>query len=147
VAGEDRYRLAPVRDARARDEKVRRGDLSAAVGDARETATRLDAARTRTAAARDALTAAVAARDTLTRSDTTPARLVIAEQFITRRRHELDRAVGEELRAEAAHGTRLGSLDEARARLVRARADREVIERHFARWRQTQHKLAERRED
>jgi hypothetical protein len=53
----------------------------------------------------------------------------------------------EELRAEAAHGSRLGSLDEARARLARARADREVIERHFASWRQARAKLAERRED
>jgi hypothetical protein len=147
VAGEDRYRLAPVRDARVRDEKVRRGDLATAAEGARETASRLDAARARTAAARTALTAAVAARDALTRGETTPARLVRAEEFITRRRLELDRAIGEELRAEAAHGTRLGSLDEARARLVRARADREVIERHFATWRQTQHKLAERRED
>ena len=147
VAGEDRYRLAPVRDARARDERVRRGDLAVAVGDTRETQARLDAARARTQAARDALTAAVAARDTVSRADTTPAQLVLADRFIARRRTELDRMIGEELRAEAAHGSQLGSLDEARQRLVRARADREVIERHFARWRQTQAKLADRRED
>ena len=147
MAGEDRYRLAPVRDARARDERVRRGDLAAAVGDARETQSRLDTARARTAAARDAVSAAVAARDALTRVETTPARLVLAEHVITRRRRDLDGAIGEELRAEAAHDARLGSLDQARARLARARADREVIERHFATWRQTQHKLRERRED
>lgn len=144
---EDRYRLAPLRDARSRDERVRRGDLAVAVGDARETAARLDAARARTQTARDAVSAAIAARDALTRTATTPAQLALADRFIMRRRHELDRVLGEELRAEAAHESRLGTLDEARQRLVRARADREVIERHFATWRQTQAKLAERRED
>jgi len=148
MAGEDRYRLAPVRDARARDERIRRGDLAVAVGDANETAARLDAARGRTAAARDQLAAAIAARDALTATATTRAdQLVRAEQFIARRRAVLDRVLGEELRAEAAHDTRLGSLDEARRRLVRARADREVIERHFTAWRQAQKKLADRRED
>jgi len=91
--------------------------------------------------------AAITARDALTRTATTPAQLVVADRFIARRRAELDRVLGEELRVEAAHESRLGSLDEARQRLVRARADREVIERHFATWRQTQAKLAERRED
>jgi len=147
VASEDRYRLAPLRDARTRDERVRRGDLAVAVGDARETAARLDAARARTQAARAAVTAATAARDSLTRTHTTPAQLVLADRFIARRRAELDRVIGEELRVEAAHESRLDSLDVARQRLVRARADREVIERHFATWRQTQQKLAERRED
>jgi hypothetical protein len=147
VAGEDRYRLAPVRDIRARDERIRRGDLAVAVGDATETQARLDAARARTKAAREAVTTAVAARTTLLTTPTTPARLVLADELITRRRNELDRAIGEELRAEAVHDTRLGSLDEARQRLVRARAQRELIERHFANWRKTQAKLADRRED
>lgn len=147
MTAEVRYRLAPVRDARARDERLRRGDLAAAVGDARTTAARLDAARARTQAARDALSRALAARDALLSGETTPTRLVVAERFVARRRHELERAIGEELRAEAAHDSRLGSLDEARRRLARARADREVIERHFAAWRQAQHELAERRDD
>jgi hypothetical protein len=146
VAGE-RYRLAPIRAARARDERIRRGDLAVAVDDANETASRLDAARDRTGAARAALARAIDARDELSRSGTTSAQLVVADRFIARRRGEVDRAVGEELRAEAAHDTRLGSVDEAQRRLVRARADREVIERHFATWRQTQRKLADRRED
>jgi hypothetical protein len=111
------------------------------------TQARLDAARARTQAARDAITAAVASRASLLAAVTTPARLVLADELITRRRNELDRAVGEELRAEAAHDTRLGSLDEARQRLVRARAQRELIERHFATWRKTRAKLADRRED
>jgi hypothetical protein len=147
VAEDARYRLAPVRDARARDERIRRGDLAVAVGDAKETQARLDAALTRTAAAREQLAAAIATRDTLIARPSTSDQLVRAERFIARRRAELDRALGEELRAEAAHDTRLGSLDEARRRLVRARADREVIERHFAGWRDAQRKLADRRED
>jgi hypothetical protein len=148
VAGDDdRYRLAPVRNARERDERIRRGDLAVAVGDVHATQARLDAARARTQAARDAVNAAVACRATLLTTQTTPARLVLADELITRRRNELDRAIGEELRAEAVHGSRLGSLDEARQRLVRARAQRELIERHFASWRKTQAKLADRRED
>jgi hypothetical protein len=147
VAPEDRYRLAPLRDVRARDERIRRGDLAVAVGDATLTQARLDAARARSNAAREAVTAAVATRATLFTGPTTPAQLVLADELITRRRNELDRAIGEELRAEAAHDTRLGSLDEARQRLARARAQRELIERHFANWRTTQAKLAERRED
>jgi hypothetical protein len=136
-----------VRDARAREEQARRGDLAAAVGDARETQARLDAARAKTQTARTALTSAITARDALLRGTTTPARLVNAEQVVVRRRRELEGAIGEELRAEAAHDTQLGSLDESRLRLARARADKEVIERHFARWRQARQRLAERRED
>jgi len=140
-----------VRANRARDERARRGDLAAAVGDTRETEARLDAARARTAAARSALTSAIASRDMLTRRDIEQPpvadQLAAADRFIARRRAELDRAIGEELRAEAAHDSRLGSVDEARRRFVRARADREVIERHFARWRAAQKKLADRRDD
>ncbi len=177
MPSEDRYRLAKVADIRARDERIRRGDLAVAVADTRETEASLEAARARTAAARTALAAAVAARDALTGSTTTTRdaltgtttttrdalqttrdaltgtttttrdALVRAEQFITRRRGELERALGEELRAEAAHDARLGSLDEARRRLARARADREIIERHFARWREARKRLADRRED
>lgn len=166
MPSEDRYRLAKVADLRARDERIRRKDLAVAVADTRETEARLEAARARTAAARTELAAAVAARDALTGTTTTTRdaltttrdalavtttttrdALVRAEQFIVRRRGELERALGEELRAEAAHDARLGSLDEARRRLTRARADREVIERHFARWREDKKRLAERRED
>ena len=66
---------------------------------------------------------------------------------MTRRRHELDAALGEELRAEAAHTAQLGELDFQRRLLARARADRQVIDRHFARWREARGKLAERRRD
>ena len=52
-----------------------------------------------------------------------------------------------ELRAESAHDAHQSSVELARRQLARARADREVIERHFARWRDTQKKLAERRHE
>lgn len=142
---DDRYRLAPVRDARARDERVRRGDLAAAIGDARETQGRLDAARSRTVAARTALAGAIATRQSLLTG--TPAQLVLAEQFVARRRRDLADALAEEGRAEDAHDARLGHVDDARRSLTRARADREVIERHFERWRTERKRLAERRED
>src|SRR5215475_8060331 len=116
---EDRYRLAPVRNARTRDERVKRGDLSAAVWDANETAARLELAQLRTIAARAALTAAKTARD----------------------------AQGTAALIAAAHDQQIGIVDVARQRLVRARADRQVIERHFERWREDRKKLADRRED
>jgi hypothetical protein len=145
MADDARYRLAPVRDARERNEAVRRGDLASAVGDARETEGLLAAARERTQLARRALDAAlVAAMPTAT---TTPERLVIAERFVARRRRELAETRDAELRTEAAHDARLGVVDVARGRLANARAERELIERHFARWRETQRKLAERRAD
>ena len=136
----DRYRLAPVRDARERDEQSRRGDLAAAVGDARETQGRLDAARARTGGVRAALLAA-------RQIGHTAAQLAAADRYLARLRRDLDDAIGEELRAEAAHESRLGQLDLARARLARARVDRKVIERHFERWRNANRKLADRRED
>ena len=112
MASEDRYRLAPLRDVRTRDEKTRKGELASAVGDARETQAKLDAARARTQAARAVLDVALTTRDT-----------------------------------ELAHDARLDHIDVARGTLARARADREVIERHFARWRDDQRKLRERRDD
>jgi hypothetical protein len=142
---DDRYRLSPVREARARDERVRRGDLAAAIGDARETQGRLEAARARTVAARTALAGAVATRDSLLSG--TPDRLVMADRFVARRRRDLADALAEEARAEDTHDARLGHVDAARSSLTRARAEREVIERHFERWRTERKKLAERRED
>jgi hypothetical protein len=93
-------------------------------------------------AARTALAAAVATREVGTAGE-----LAVADRFIARRRRELADAIDAELRAEIAHDERLGHVDEARRRLARARADREVIERHFERWREMKRKLAERRED
>jgi hypothetical protein len=143
----DRYQLGAVRDARERDEKGKRGELAASVGDAREARARLEAARARTALARTALAAAISARDAVVAGGATPARLANADRFVTRRRHELDAALGEELRADAAHDAHQGTVDIQRRLLARARADREVIDRHFARWRDARKKLAERRED
>src|SRR5882672_8023492 len=96
MAGDDRYRLAPVRDAR---ERAERGELADAVGDAKTTEAALAEARARVAAARDAVARAVASRE----GAHPPARLVLADRFAARRRGELVRAVAEELRAEAAH--------------------------------------------
>ena len=144
---ERRYRLAPVRDARERAEAIRRGDLVDALDDARATETSLATARDRTQFARDALVAAIAAHATLVTTSPPAARLVAAERFVARRRHELIERQATELRAELAHGARLGDVETARGTLGRARAEREVIERHFARWRDTQRKLRERRDD
>ena len=129
MADEDRYRAAPVRDERARAERVKRGELAAAVGDAKEAETRL-------AAAREALAAAIAARD----SAPTAGARVLAERFVARRRKELAQLADAAQRAA-------GTADAARRALTRARADREVIERHFEKWRAERRKLADRRED
>ncbi|NVB82055.1 MAG: hypothetical protein HOV81_26980 [Kofleriaceae bacterium] len=71
----------------------------------------------------------------------------MAERFVARRRRDLADALAEEARAEDAHDARLGHVDAARSSLTRAHAEREVIERHFERWRTERKKLAERRED
>ena len=143
----DRYRLAPLRDARHRDERARRGALAAAVDDARTAADGVAGAERRVAAARTAVDAAVGARAELLARGVSQALLALADRYVQRRRRDLDAAVGEHLRARAAHEGRLTAVDEARGRLALARADREVIERHFAGWREQQQKLAERRED
>lgn len=143
----DRYRLAPLRDVRHRDERARRGALAAAVDDARATQGGVDGAARRVAQARAALAAAARGRETLLADGASPALLALADRCALRRRRELDAVLGEELRARAAHDGRLAAVDEARGRFARARADRELIERHFARWREQQRKLADRRED
>lgn len=147
MAEEGRYRLAAVRDARAVDERGQRQHLAVAIGDARDAQLRLDAARSRTRAAREALTSAIATRDAVLATSATPARVAGAEQFVTRRRHELAAATGEELRLEVALDDKQSDVDVARRTLARARAERELIDRHFARWREARRKQAERRED
>jgi hypothetical protein len=146
----DRYQLAAVRDARGRDEQGKRGELASSVGDAREARARLEAAQARTTAARAALAQALSAREAVVAAGPTPAqmaRIANADRFVMRRRHELDASLGEELRAHGSHDAHQGAVDVQRRRLARARADREVIDRHFARWRESKRKLAERRED
>ena len=142
MAEEGRYRLAAVRDARERAERGKRSDLAAAVGDAREAQARLETARARTQRARDVLAKAIAAP-----RPAVVTQLAQAERYILRRRHELDAAIGEELRVEAALDAHQSDVAVARLTLARARADREVIDRHFAQWRETRRKQAERRED
>ncbi len=135
------YRLRPVHDARIREERTQRGELAAAVDTARATEVEVAAAEGRVAAAREAITRARAA------TGVTAAQLALADRHGQRRVRELATAQLDQLRTAAAHDARLGAIDAARGRLAVARAQRELIERHFARWRETQRKLAERRED
>lgn len=141
----DRYRLRPLRELRDRDERTKRSDLAAAVGDARVTAADVAAAHGLVTAARSALAAAITTRDTVLVGPA--ARLALAARYIARRRRDLDAALGAHARTRAAHDGRLGAVDGARDRLTAARADKQLIERHFARWRADRAKLAERRED
>jgi hypothetical protein len=143
VPADDRYRLAPLRDSRTRDEHVRRGELAGASADARATEALLAAARARTAEARDALARAIAAREAVLLA----ARRVLADRHVAHLRARLAERTAEELRAEASHGAHVGVVDAARLSLARARADRQVVERHFEKWRTEQRKIAERRED
>lgn len=131
-----------MRDARTRDEKSRRGDLAAAVGDARATEEQVAAALRRVDDSRAAYEAA-----RMTHATATAAALVRAESYARRKRRDLEAALAEHQRAEASHAGRLEAVDAARGQLARARADKELVERHFARWRETRRKLAERRED
>jgi hypothetical protein len=139
----NRYRLEPLRDVRQRDERVKRNDLAVAVDDSRATAEDVAAAARRVEAARAALSAALAAAAALPSAHL----LALADRHISHRRRLLDDAVAAHARARDAHAGRLAAIDSARGRLTAARADKEVIERHFARWREDQKKLADRRED
>jgi hypothetical protein len=147
IGGVDPYRLGPLRDARGRDERVKRSDLAVAVADARETAGAVAAAVRRVAEARAAIVEGRRAYTALIAAGAAPGMLALADRYTDRRRRDLDAAIGEQLRAEAVHAGRLAAIDDARGRLAVARADRELIERHFARWREARKKLAERRED
>ncbi|MBA3453135.1 MAG: hypothetical protein H0T42_08585 [Deltaproteobacteria bacterium] len=143
----DRYRLKPVADARSREERVRRGDLASASANARTSQAQVDALARLVVNARTKLEVARTAQRELVARGTTSTLLVRADQFLSRTRRDLDATLDALARAEAAHRGQLDAMDVARGRLARARADREVIERHFARWRADKARLAERRED
>ncbi len=138
----DGYRLGPVRDARDREERIRRGDLAAATSGVRATAETVAAATAHVAAARAALDAARAAPP-----HATALGLARAAAFTARLRRDLEAALDACARAEASHRGRVSEADQARDRLARARADRQVIERHFERWREQARKLADRRSE
>jgi hypothetical protein len=135
----DGYRLEPLRGVRERAEVVRRGNLASKIDDARVTAAVVVENHARSEAARAALTAALATREAMK----TAWELGLAESYVHRRRKELAAALDEELRAQLAHDQRETDVDVARGQLVRARAERLVIENHFARWREDKRKRAE----
>ena len=128
---------------RARDERVKRNDLAVAVDDARATEADVTRAAQRVADARAKLSQARDARGTLTSAHA----LALADRHIARLRHVLDDRVAEHARTQAKHAGRVAAIAAARGTLTAARADKELIERHFARWRDQQRKLADRRED
>ncbi|HEY0251292.1 MAG TPA: hypothetical protein VGC41_07175 [Kofleriaceae bacterium] len=129
-----------MRTVREHAEVSRRGDLARAIGDASTTACVLAQARDRVASAHAAVEAAVHARHGLP----TATQIALAERFIARQRRNLLAAREAEVAAQLAHDQVEGEVAAARVRLGRARADREVIERHFAKWRTDQ---ARRREN
>jgi hypothetical protein len=142
---EARYRLAWMREVRTRDARVRRGELAAQADDERELAAQAGAAAHRVALAAAAIAAATAARDRLLGRGASAAAIALAERHVQRLRHTLDAERDALARAEARHAGQLDAVAAARARLAAARADREVIERHFAAWRARRKKRAERR--
>jgi hypothetical protein len=145
------YRLRPVQQQRERDEKSVRGELADAVGDASEAARRLAEASQRVASVREAIRHSASSSPTTIDRRLEPARaiaeLVRVERYRARLRGQLELALVDELRARDACDGKTASVDLARDRLAVARAARRVVETHFARWRDDQRKLAERRED
>ena len=136
-----------MREVRARDERIRRGDLAGAVGDARAVAADVEQAERREARARAAIAAATGTRGRVLAEGAASATIVRLERYLCRLRRELEAARDELVRAQARHRGQLDAVDAARGRLTLARAEREVIERHFAAWRAARRTLAERRED
>jgi hypothetical protein len=137
------YRLEPVRTLREVGERTSKGALADAVEDSRVREAKLAAARARVAEARVQI---ASARELLARSCDAVA-IVRGERYVARLRRDLEAAIATELRAHAEHAHGAGLVDLARARVVAARADREVVERHFATWREHQRKAAERKEE
>ena len=144
---EARYRLAPMREARARDEQARRGDLAGAVGEAQVRADDVAEVTHRLARARAAVTEAWATREHRLAQGAAAGTIAHLEHHLRRLRRDLDAVHGELARAEARHRGQLDAVDLAQGRFTRARAEREVIERHFTAWRTARRLLADRRED
>lgn len=138
----ERYRLGPLRQVREQSERAKRNDLAVAVGDARVTAEEVAAAARRVEDARGKL---AAARSAMTAAPSHA--LALADRYVARCRRDLDDAIAQHARARAAHAGRVAEVDKASGALTAARADKQVIERHFERWRENQRKLADRRED
>jgi hypothetical protein len=136
-----------MRDARARDERVRRAELAGTLEEAQRLAADLEGATDRVARARAAIAAATATRDAMLVEGAPVAAVARHDRYLRRLRRDLDDARGELVRADARHRGQLDAVDDARRRLTLARAEREVIERHFAAWRAERRKLAERRDD
>jgi hypothetical protein len=141
------YRLPPVQVAPPHVEPIRPGQLAGAVGRAAQLAAGVDEVAARVARARSALGDAAALRDQLLARGAAAWEVAGLERYQRRLRRELAAVRGAQLRAEAQHRGQLDEVDAARERLTLARAEREVIERHFAAWRAERRKLAERRED
>jgi chromosome segregation ATPase len=137
-----------MRDLRARETRVRQGELAGVIDDARSSAADVAAGVQRLENLRTVLADTARRRaQALAAGDARIAKIAQLEQFAARVRRELDAAHGELARAEARHAGQLAEVDAARHRLARARADREVIDRHFARWRAERARLAENREE
>ncbi|MGE0403067.1 MAG: hypothetical protein AB7T06_40550 [Kofleriaceae bacterium] len=146
----DGYKLEPARKVRSLDERAKQGDLAGAASDARKTQAAIDAATARVQSIRAAIERTRGElREQLARSTTraTASSIAIGERYLARLRRDLEAALDELDRARASHRGQLEVVDAARTRLARARADKEIVERHFARWRDEKRKLAERRED
>jgi hypothetical protein len=136
-----------MRDARAREEQRKRGDLADAVGEAQALAASVEHGANRIERARAAIAAARASRDELLSRGSAAAVIARSERYLGRLRRDLEAVLGEQLRADARHRGQIDAVDAARSSLTVSRAEREVIERHFERWRAERRKLAERRED
>jgi hypothetical protein len=138
----ERYRLAPLRGVREREETTSRSAFADAVADARARELAVTAAAVRVDEARGWLERALSAPAAVTAFAAS-----LRDRHTARLRGELDRAIAEHERRIAAHREHLGVVDEARQQLATSRARRELIERHFATWRDKRRKLLERRED
>jgi hypothetical protein len=141
MADEDGYRLSPLREVRAHAVAASRGGLADAVADAAERERAVAVAAARVDDARQALArASVAGVETALAA-------TWRDRHVARLRGDLERAMAEHSRRVAAHRDGLAVMDDARAEVATARARRELVERHFASWRELRRKVAERRGD
>lgn len=147
MAGADPDRFAPLLEIRKVAQRAEAGRVAEAATARARRDRELAAAEEAVAAARRKLLAAEARLGALAGEGATAALVSLAGAYARRCRGALGDALAEREAAAGARGASEALLQEARDRLVAARAHREVVERFLERSKKSRQQLRERREE